>query len=71
MGNNKATLNISGSLVLLAVLVLFVLRAAEVISCSWWLVFAPLLIGPAILLFWVLFMLLWVVVVALIDTYAK
>lgn len=71
MGNNKTTLNFSGSLVLLAVLVLFVLRAAEVIHCSWWLVFAPLLIGPGILLFWVLFCLLWVVVVALIDTYAK
>lgn len=64
---NKINVNISGVLVLLAVLTLYVLKVTEVISCSWFLVFAPLLIGPAILIFYVLFGLLWIVLLALFS----
>ena len=65
MTNNKINVNLSGVLVLLAVLVLYVLKVTEVISCSWFLVFAPLLIGPAIILFYILFGVLWVFLLAL------
>ena len=65
MTNNKIIVNLSGVLVLLAVLVLYVLRVTGVITCSWFLVFAPLLIGPAIILLYILFGLLWVFLLAL------
>ena len=65
MTNNKINVNLSGVLVLLAVLVLYVLRVTGVISCSWFLVFAPLLIGPAIILLYILFGLFWVFLLAL------
>lgn len=65
MTNNKINVNLSGVLVLLAVLILYVLKVTEVISCSWFLVFAPLLIGPAIILLYILFGLFWVFILAL------
>ena len=67
MTNNKINVNLSGVLVLLAVLVLYMLRVTGVISCSWFLVFAPLLIGPAIILLYILFGLLWVFLIALLK----
>lgn len=65
MTKNKINVNLSGVLVLLAVLILYVLRVTEVITCSWFLVFAPLLIGPAIILFYILFGIFWVFILAL------
>lgn len=67
MEKSKLNVNISGVLILLSVLVLYVLKVTGVITCSWFLVFAPLFIGPAILVFYVLFGLLWLVLLALFN----
>lgn len=67
MTNNKFNLNISGVLILLATLVLYVLRVTEVIHCSYLLVFVQLAFGPAILLLWVIVMLIWLVVLTLLG----
>ena len=64
---SKLNINLSGVLVLLAVLVLYILKVTGTITCSWFLVFAPLLIGPGIILFYVLFGLLWVFLLALFS----
>lgn len=51
----------------LLTLLLIALKATGTIACSWWWVFAPLWIGPAIVVLVLLFVLAVLGVVALLD----
>lgn len=51
----------------LLTIVLLILKATGCIACSWWWVFAPLWIAPAIALLTIFLVLAFLGVVALID----
>ena len=54
MENKRSGCVISYTPFILTTLVLFVLKLCGTIACSWWWVFAPLIIFPGIILTWII-----------------
>jgi hypothetical protein len=58
---------ISSTPFILTTLVLFVLKLCGVVTCSWWWVFAPLLLFPGIVLSWMIIAIIIAIIAGLLT----
>ena len=69
MKNNFKGCTISMTPFILVTLILYVLQVCGVIHTSWWLIFAPVLIFPAIIVTWFVLMFLVAIITALFSIF--